>query len=76
MRSVDDGDTHAILWEGRRYEPVDAVDAGERGKLLGYVDGDEKDCVYEYQGHDAQEYIVELYHSGLMDGAMLYQSAP
>ncbi len=76
MRSVDDGDTHAILWEGRRYEPVDAVDAGERGKLLGYVDGDEKDCVYEYQGHDAQEYIVEIYHSGLMDGAMLYQSAP
>ncbi|MCM1242879.1 MAG: hypothetical protein NC314_08565, partial [Roseburia sp.] len=37
------------------------------------VDDDEDNRVYEYKGYSSDEWIVNSYVSGLMDGSMLYK---
>ena len=59
----------AILWEGREYVPWGMVSGG-RGKQVGYVDGDEKNKVYAYDGQSPEQWSVNAYGH---DSAMLYR---
>ena len=71
MTAVDAGDYVAIQWEGRTYVPFGAVSPWERGRLLGIVDGDERDQVYAWRDHSPREWAISYYDSGLMPDAML-----
>lgn len=64
---------NAIVWGEKRYVPYCAFSQKDCGKQIGIVDGDENDRVYEWKGHAADEWIINIYVSGLMDGAMLYR---
>lgn len=64
-------DYAAIAWEGRTYVPYSAIAKTDCGKQIGIVDDDTNDRVYEYKDYPVEEWIVNIYHSGLMDSAML-----
>lgn len=66
-------DYAAIAWEGRTYVPYCAVAKTDCGKQIGIVDDDKGDKVYKYKGYPVEKWIVNIYHSGLMDSAMLYR---
>lgn len=63
----------AIVWEDRTYVPYCAVAKSKCGKQIGFVDGDEDDRVYEFAGYSADEWLISVYVTYLMDGAMLYR---
>ena len=68
------GDGYAtIIWEDRTYVPYSAFKNSACGKQIGIVDGDTKNCVYEYKGYSSEEWIINIYKSGEMDSAMLYR---
>jgi len=71
MKTVQEEDYRAIVWEGRVYVPYCAVANRERGRQIGIVDGDERDQVYEYRGYQSEKWIISFYHSGLMDHSLL-----
>lgn len=75
MTSAQGEECGLILWEGRTYLPYCAVGKEQCGRQIGMVDGDENDRVCEYKGHPAEEWIVNIYVSGMMDGAMLYRES-
>ena len=60
-----------ITYDDKTYVPFSAVDNSDMGEQLGIVNGDKKDRIYEFNGHSSDEWIIELYESGEMDGAML-----
>ena len=70
--SSEDGYT-AIVWGENTYVPYCAIQRNECGKQIGFVDGDKDNRVYEYDGYSTDEWIISIYVSGLMDGAMLYR---
>ena len=51
--------------------PFVAVGNNCRGKQIGIVDGDPDHKIYEYKNLSRDEWIVDYYDSGLMDGSML-----
>ena len=53
------------------YVPFCAVDNKDRGDYIGYVEDDSKDKIYNYKNYNNDEWIIEYYESGLMDGCML-----
>ncbi|MBD5549710.1 MAG: DUF5301 domain-containing protein [Lachnospiraceae bacterium] len=73
MTTEERGGYKAIVWGERRYVPYCAFSQKDCGKQVGIVDGDENDRVYEWKGHAADEWIINIYVSGLMDGVMLYR---
>lgn len=73
LSSAAGNEYKAIVWEDRTYVPYCAVAKKECGKQVGIVDGDKNDRVYEYDGYSTEEWIVNVYVAGLMDGAMLYK---
>ena len=73
MTTVSGDGYVAISWNNNLYVPYCAISNSDRGKQIGIVDGDKDDKVYEYNGYSANEWIINIYESGLMDGAMLYR---
>lgn len=72
-RMVSRGDHAAVLYEGREYVPFCAIDPGYRGDYLGYMENDEDDRLYEFEGYPRQEWIINYLDSGLMDDCMLFR---
>ncbi len=62
-----------IVWGHKTYVPYCPISTTDCGEQIGIVDGNKDDRVYAYKGHPADEWIVNVYHSHLMDGAMLYR---
>lgn len=60
-----------ITYGDKTYLPFSAVDSSDMGEQIGTVNGDKKDKIYEFRGFSSDEWIIELYESGEMDGAML-----
>jgi hypothetical protein len=73
MGTENNGDYQAIIWDGKTYVPYCAISKKDCGKQIGIVDGDNKDKVYEYNGYSTDEWIANMYVSGLMDAPMLYR---
>ena len=71
MTSLTENGYNAIVWGENTYVPYCAIQRNECGKQIGFVDGDKDDRVYEYDGYSADEWIINIYVSGLMDSAML-----
>lgn len=69
--SSDVGGFRAIVLGNKVFVPYTAVDNTDRGKQLGIVDGDPNDQIFEYKEHSTDEWIIEYYKSGEMDGSML-----
>lgn len=44
-----------------------------QGDYLGYMEEDEDDRVYEFEGYSGQEWIINYLDSGLMNDCMLYK---
>lgn len=62
-----------ILWEDRTYVPYCAIAKSDCGKQIGIVDGDKNDRVYEYAGYSTDAWLINIYVTYEMDGAMLYR---
>jgi hypothetical protein len=73
MGTKANGDYQAIIWDGRTYVPYCAISKKDCGKQIGIINGDSKDKVYEYNGCSTDEWIANMYVSGLMDAPMLFR---
>ena len=62
-----------IIWGDKTYVPYSVIPRRDCGKQIGIVDGEEKYRVYEYKEHPADEWIIEMLVTGLMDNPMLYR---
>lgn len=60
-----------ITFDDKVFIPFSAVDNSRRGDQIGIVNGDKKDKIYEFKGFPSDEWIIEYYDSGEMDGSML-----
>lgn len=58
MRPVSIDGKRAVVWEDRTYVPFCVVSKNDRGKQIGYVDGDTNDRVSEYKGYSPEEWLV------------------
>ena len=58
MRSAIVNDSRAVVWEGRTYVPFCVVSKNDRGRQIGYVDGDTDDRISEYKGYPPEEWLV------------------
>ena len=58
MRSTHADGARAIVWENRTYVPFCVVSKNDRGKQIGYVDGDTNDRISEYRGYPPEEWLV------------------
>ena len=58
--TVDTGisEVRGIVWEGRTYAPFCVVEKSDKGRQIGYVDGDKDDKISEYKGYPAEEWLV------------------
>ena len=64
-----------VVWGGRTYLPYCAISPRSRGRQIGIIDGDRRHRAYEFKGHSADEWLITVHVSGLMDGAMLMREA-
>ena len=72
VTAASSGDGYmTILWEGRTYVPFCVIPRRDCGPQIGIVDGNGKHKVFAYKGFSTDEWIVEMYVSGLMDNPML-----
>ena len=58
MRSASADGKRIVLWENRIDVPFCVVSKNDRGKQIGYVDGDTDDRVSEYKGYSPEEWLV------------------
>ncbi len=58
LQSTDSGEYRGIVWEDRVYWPFCVVSKQERGKQIGYVDGDTDDRVSAYGDYPVEEWLV------------------
>ena len=58
MRSTIVNDSRSVVWEGRTYVPFCVVSKNDRGRQIGYVDGDTNDRISEYRGYPPEEWLV------------------
>lgn len=58
MRSISLDGKRGVIWEDRIYVPFCVVSKNDRGKQIGYVDGDTNDRVSEYKGYSPEEWLV------------------
>lgn len=72
VMSYEIGDEHvSIIYEDKTYVPYGALSAyADRGKQIGYIDGNENDKIYEVKGYSMDEWIATALPS---DPAMLYR---
>jgi len=63
----------SIVWGNKTYVPYCAVSKKDCGEQIGIVGGDKDNRIYEYKDYFSNEWIVNSYISGLMDGCMLYK---
>lgn len=47
-----------VVWNGKTYAPFCVVSKNDRGKQIGYVDGDTDDRISEYKGYSTDEWLV------------------
>ena len=55
MESTNVDGKRAIVWEDRTYVIFRVVSKKDRGKQIGYVDGDTDDRISEYKGYSSDE---------------------
>ena len=48
----------AIVWEDRTYHLFCVISKSDRGRQIGYVDGDTDDRISEYKDYPPEEWIV------------------
>lgn len=71
MSTLDRCEYQSIVWNDKTYVPYCAISNSERGDQIGIVNGDKNNQIYQYSGHQVEEWIISFYHSGEMDGSML-----
>jgi hypothetical protein len=71
MSILDKGEYQAIVWNDKTYVPYCAISNSERGELIGIVNGDKNDQIYQYNNYPIEEWIISFYYSGEMDNSML-----
>ena len=67
------GASNVIEWNGVQYYMYGIGVERLMSKQIGVVDGNSKHRVYEVKGYSSAEWIIEKYHSGEMDVAMLWK---
>ncbi len=70
MTTEINNDYASIVWGDKTYVPYCVLSNKDCGELIGIVDGDKDDKVYEYKGYSADEWIIT---SHAHDGSMLYK---
>ena len=58
MKSISMDGKRATAWEDRIYVPFCVVSKNDRGKQIGYVDGDTNHRISEYKGYSPEEWLV------------------
>ena len=58
MRSIRADGKRSIVWEDRTYVIFCVVSKNDRGRQIGYVDGDTDDRISEYKGYSPEEWLV------------------
>ena len=58
MRSAGVDGKRAVVWEDRIYVPFCVVSKNDRGRQVGYVNGDTNDRISEYKGYPPEEWLV------------------
>ena len=58
MSSISTDGKRAVVWEDITYVPFCVVSKNDRGKQIGYVDGDTNDRISEYKGYSSKEWLV------------------
>lgn len=58
MKSTFYDGKKAVVWEDRTYVIFCVVSKNDRGKQIGYVDGDTDDRISEYKGYSSDEWLV------------------
>ena len=58
MRSVSVDGKMGIVWEDRTYVIFCVVSKNDRGKQIGYVDGDTGNRISEYKGCPPEEWLI------------------
>jgi len=69
--SGDNGQYVYVTLNDKVFVPYTTVSNSERGKQIGIVNGDSKNQIYEYKDYSTDEWIINYYDSGEMDGSML-----
>ena len=69
MSSISADGKRSVVWENRIYVPFCVVSKNDRGKQIGYVDGDTDDRISEYKGYPSEEWLVSWLSTD--GGAML-----
>ena len=58
MKSVSVNGGRGVVWEGRTYVIFCVVSKNDRGRQIGYVDGDTNDRISEYKGYSPEQWLV------------------
>ena len=58
MKSIIIDGKQAVVWEDRTYVPFCVVSKNDRGRQIGFVDGDTNDRISEYKGYSSDEWLV------------------
>lgn len=58
MRPVSIDGKRGVIWEDRTYVPFCVVSKNDRGRQIGYVDGDTNDRISEYKGYSPEQWLV------------------
>ena len=58
MESISMDGVRGIVWEGRTYAPFCVISKNDRGKQIGYVNGDTNDRISEYKGYPPEKWLV------------------
>ncbi len=67
----DNGQYVYLTIDDKVFVPFSAVNNSDRGAQIGIVNGDGKDKIFEFKGLSPDEWIIEYYELGEMDGSML-----
>lgn len=71
MKTKENEEYLAIVWEERIYVPFAVVSKGDCGRQIGYLNGDRNNRVCEWKGHRAEEWLVN--YLTMDGGAMLFK---
>lgn len=58
VESVSMGGARGIVWEDRIYVPYCVISKNDRGKQIGYVNGNTNDRISEYRGYLSEDWLV------------------
>ena len=58
MASISMDGKRGVVWEDRTYVPFCVISKNDRGKQIGYVNGNTNNRISEYRGYSFEEWLV------------------